>query len=90
MDRGESTMLMLRARRELAHLGFFRRLQVYLGAVVLLGEEQWVGWSGKLPIYLFLCPNCGKPAIDYPHGCLPRQYLSCCNSKCQGWMYFIS
>ncbi|OGD35595.1 hypothetical protein A2W39_00370 [Candidatus Azambacteria bacterium RIFCSPHIGHO2_01_46_10] len=52
-----------------------------LGFKVPMGEEQKEGWSGKLPFYLFICPNCGEFQKDYPHSWPETQYLWCDDCK---------
>lgn len=52
-----------------------------LGFKVPMGEEQKEGWSGKLPFYLFICPNCDKFQKDYPHSWPESQYLRCDDCK---------
>lgn len=42
---------------------------------VYIGHERRMGWSGKLPFYLFFCFSCGEVAKDYPHGY--TNYLLC-------------
>lgn len=55
----------------------FQQFLMKKGKKLYLGDEQREGWSGPIPLYLFLCEACGQHAKDYPHGFIRQQYLSC-------------
>lgn len=59
----------------------------WFGLFVPMGERQRLGWSGKLPFYLFSCPFCGIAGEDYPHGFPGNRYLNC--PECWAKIEFI-
>ncbi|GEM_PF-2623905 len=40
-------------------------------------EEQREGWPGKMPFYIFWCPNCENYSYDYPQGFAENRRLYC-------------
>ena len=46
---------------------------------LILGEFMNDGWNGKLPFIAFVCKECKKIQVDYPHGF--NKYLDCEDCK---------
>jgi len=81
-----------RARKEASKLERLDRIRLRLGTKICLGPERWEGWTGDISVYLFRCPGCGDPTIDYPHGYIQYRYLTCyrCGTRINfvPWWFF--
>ena len=61
----------------LPKLSWLQEKRIRNGAKIKVCEEQWLGWTGKLPFYIFWCSDCDGFGYDYPHGHIEAQYLNC-------------
>jgi hypothetical protein len=65
----------LEARRILLKLRIWERFWYRLGFKLKVGKRMYHGWKASMMHYLFKCPLCHRPGIDYPHGY--RNRLDC-------------
>ncbi len=74
--------------REIAkRLSRTKKRRALRGKKIYVRHEKREGWTAQLPIYLFWCPACEHWALDYPHGHIDRQYLTC--SCCKASHRFV-
>lgn len=70
-----------RVRKELKKLNARQLDQIRRGKKHYLGHELWEGWTAPIAVYLFYCTGCEHYSLDYPHGFIQNQYLTCQNCR---------